>query len=80
MIGRVLSVKIHRPGNAPEIAKNGWPCSHPGCNATPTVEIRFTRAARGQPGYTVGCHGTCEDHAKSHARSLRANVPQAVEA
>jgi hypothetical protein len=58
MIGRVLSVSIHRPGNSPEIAKNGWPCSHPGCNATPTVEIRFTRAARGQPGYTVGWRNT----------------------
>jgi hypothetical protein len=79
VIGRVLSASIHRPGNAAAIAKNGWSCSFPGCNAVPTVEIRFTREARGLPGYTVGSHGTCAEHAKAHARSLRANVPEAVE-
>jgi hypothetical protein len=71
-LGRVLSVEILRPGNAALIVKNGWPCSHPGCSATPTVEVRFTRVARGVPGYVVGCHGACDAHAEEHARSLEA--------
>lgn len=71
MIGQVLSVHIHRPGKAALIAKNGWPCSFGDCKATPTVEVRFTRAARGEPGYSVGSHGACEAHAEAHACSLR---------
>jgi hypothetical protein len=73
MIGRILSVEIHRPGRAEQIAENGWSCSYPECTAKPTVEVRFTRAARGIPGYTVGSHGTCEQHAEEHARSLHAD-------
>lgn len=77
MIGRILSVEIHRPGRAEQIAENGWSCSHSDCKATPTVEVRFTRAARGVPGYTVGSHGTCERHTEEYARSLHADATEA---
>lgn len=71
MIGEVLSVEILRPGNAALVAANGWPCSRPGCPEKVTVEVRFTRRTRGNPGYSVGCHGTCDAHAEDHARSLK---------
>lgn len=70
-MGEVVSVQIIRPGRSGLIAKNGWLCSHPGCDAVPTVEVRFTRRAHGLSGCTVGCHGTCAAHAKAHARSLK---------
>lgn len=55
MTGEVLSVELLRAGNAAFIAANGWPCSHPGCPEKVTVEVRFTRRAR----------GNAEDHARS---------------
>lgn len=70
-LGEVLSVEILRPGNAATIAANGWTCEH--CGAKPTVEIRFTRRARGLSGYSIGCHGTCETHAEEHARALKSD-------
>lgn len=73
-IGDVIDVRILKPGAAKEIAANGWTCSHRECGAPVTTEVRFTRIARGLPGYSVGSHGTCDKHAKAHARSLRKNA------
>lgn len=77
-LGEVMSVEILRPGAADVIAKNGWPCSYPECDAKPTTEVRFTRRARSFSGYSVGSHGACDAHAKAHARSLKSS-PSASE-